>query len=121
MTQENGLLERVTAALEDLKAVDMRVLDVSRLTTVTDTMIVASGTSGRHVSALAEKVIETAKSSGAPPLGTEGKTEGEWVLVDLGDIVVHLMLPRVRDFYNLERLWDLGDLDQSRGSALMSD
>ncbi len=121
MTEEKGLLERVTSALEDLKAVDTRVLDVSELTTVTDTMIIASGTSARHVSALAEKVIETAKHSGNPPLGAEGKTEGEWVLVDLGEIVVHLMLPRVRDFYNLERLWDLGSAGDSRESALMSD
>jgi ribosome-associated protein len=101
-------LEQIVAgALEDLKAVDVHVLDVRHLTTVTDTMIVASGRSDRHVRAIAAAVVEQCKKAGYRPLGVEGERSGEWVLVDLADIVVHVMLPRVREFYNLEKLWDL--------------
>ena len=102
------LLQAITAALEDMKAVNVKVIDVRGLTDVADTLIVASGTSDRHVRSIAERVIEQAKTSGMRPLGTEGEREGEWVLVDLQDIVVHVMLPRVREFYALERLWDAG-------------
>jgi ribosome-associated protein len=102
------LLPAVVAALEDMKAVNTKVLDVRGLTDIADTLIVASGTSDRHVRAIAEHVIEQAKANGFRPLGTEGEREGEWVLVDLQDIVVHVMLPRVREFYGLERLWDAG-------------
>ena len=102
------LLQAITAALEDMKAVNVKVIDVRGLTDVADTLIVASGTSDRHVRSIAERVIEQAKASGMRPLGTEGEREGEWVLVDLQDIVVHVMLPRVREFYALERLWDAG-------------
>jgi ribosome-associated protein len=91
-----------------MKAVNVKVLDVRGLTDIADTLIVASGTSDRHVRSIAEHVIEQAKSNGLRPLGTEGEREGEWVLVDLQDIVVHVMLPRVREFYGLERLWDAG-------------
>jgi ribosome-associated protein len=91
-----------------MKAVNIRVLDVRGLTDIADTLIVASGTSDRHVRSIAEHVVEQAKASGLRPLGTEGEGEGEWVLVDLQDIVVHVMLPRVREFYGLERLWDAG-------------
>lgn len=102
------LLEAVTAALEDMKAVNVKVIDVRGLTDVADTLIIASGTSDRHVRSIADRVIEQAKAHGVRPLGTEGAREGDWVLVDLQDIVVHVMLPRVREFYALERLWDAG-------------
>lgn len=91
--------------LVDMKARDISVLDVRGKTSITDYMIVASGTSDRHVKAIAETLSYRAKESGEPALGCEGVNEGEWALVDLNGIVVHIMLPRVRDFYNLERLW----------------
>ena len=102
------LLQAVTSALEDMKAVNIKVLDVRGLTDIADTLIVASGTSDRHVRSIAEHVVDQAKRNGFRPLGAEGEREGEWVLVDLQDIVVHVMLPRVREFYGLERLWDAG-------------
>ncbi len=101
-------LEQVVAgALDDLKAVDIHVLDVRHLTTVTDTMVVASGRSDRHVRAIAGAIVEQCKKAGFRPIGVEGERSGEWVLVDLADLVVHVMLPRVREFYNLEKLWDM--------------
>jgi ribosome-associated protein len=110
------LLQAVTAALEDMKAVNIKALDVRGLTDIADTLIVASGTSDRHVRSIADHVIEQAKRNGFRPLGTEGEREGEWVLVDLQDIVVHVMLPRVREFYGLERLWDAGSTQDAAGS-----
>jgi ribosome-associated protein len=98
----------VTAALDDMKAANVRVLDVRGLTDIVDTMVIASGNSDRHVRSIAERVLEKAKAAGFRPLGTEGARDGEWVLVDLQDILVHVMLPRVREFYGLERLWDSG-------------
>jgi ribosome-associated protein len=100
------LQSAVTTALDDMKAVNVRVLDVRGLTDFADTMVIASGNSDRHVRSIAERVVEKAKAAGFRPLGTEGARDGEWVLVDLQDIVVHVMLPRVREFYGLERLWD---------------
>jgi len=102
------LHQAVTSALEDMKAVNVRVLDVRGLTDIADTMIIACGNSDRHVRSIAERVVEKAKALGTRPLGTEGERDGEWVLVDLQDIVVHVMLPRVREFYALERLWERG-------------
>jgi ribosome-associated protein len=101
-----ALEKLVLAALEDMKAVNVRLLDVRALTDVADTMIVASGTSDRHVRAIADNVIEKAKTAGRRPMGTEGQGDGEWVLVDLQDVLVHVMLPRVREFYALEQLWE---------------
>ena len=100
------LQDVVTAALDDMKAVNIRVLDVRGLTDIADTMVIASGNSDRHVRSIAERVAEKAKQAGFRSLGMEGERDGEWVLVDLQDVVVHVMLPRIREFYGLERLWD---------------
>jgi ribosome silencing factor RsfS/YbeB/iojap len=99
----------VLAALDDLKARDVREVDVRGKSSVTDLLVVASGTSSRHVKSIADEVVRKAKQAGLPPIGVEGQREAEWVLVDLGDIVVHVMLPRTREFYGLERLWTVGD------------
>jgi ribosome-associated protein len=111
------LLDTVTSALEDMKAVNVKVLDVRGLTDIADVLIVASGTSDRHVRSIAEHVVVQAKRNGFRPLGAEGEREGEWVLVDLQDVVVHVMLPRVREFYGLERLWDQGTAHEGAGTA----
>lgn len=105
--QIEQLKQLVLGVLDDMKARDILAMDVRDKTAVTDFMIVASGTSERHVKALANTVVFRAKDAGAPPLGTEGVREGEWALVDLNGLVVHIMLPKVRDFYNLERLWSV--------------
>jgi ribosome silencing factor RsfS/YbeB/iojap len=99
----------VLAALDDLKARDIREVDVRDKSSVTDLLVVASGTSSRHVKSIADEVVRQAKQAGLPPIGVEGQREAEWVLVDLGDVVVHVMLPRTREFYGLERLWTVGD------------
>jgi len=101
------LSELVVDALDDIKGQDIVKLDVRDMTTVTDYMVVASGTSNRHVQALAENVAEKAKAAGHKPIGVEGESGGEWVLLDLQDTLVHVMLPKVREFYNLEKLWSL--------------
>jgi ribosome-associated protein len=101
------LCDLVIEALEELKAIDIVRLDVRDLTTVTDYMIVASGTSNRHVKALVDAVAEKAREAGHRPAGMEGEEGSEWVLLDLQDTLVHVMLPRVREFYNLEKLWSL--------------
>jgi ribosome-associated protein len=101
------LSDLVVAALEDVKAQDIVRLDVKGLTSVTDYMIVASGTSSRHVKALADAVADKSREAGHRPAGIEGEAGGEWVLLDLHDTLVHVMLPRVREFYNLEKLWSL--------------
>jgi len=98
----------VVDALDDIKAQDIIKLDVRDMTTVTDYMIVASGTSNRHVKALVDNVAEKARKAGHKPIGVEGEEGGEWVLLDLQDTLVHVMLPKVREFYNLEKLWSLG-------------
>ena len=100
------LEKQALTALTDMKAVNVRVLDVRGLTDVADTMIVASGNSDRHVRAIADNVISGAKGAGYRPKGVEGARDGEWVLVDLQDVLVHVMLPRVREFYALEQLWE---------------
>ena len=110
--QTEKLLKIVLNSLEELKAVDIRVLDVRGKTAITDIMVIVSGTSDLHVKAIAGKVIYHAKEAGRQPLGVEGEREGEWVLVDLTDVVVHVMLPQVRDFYQLEKLWDVGAVSQ---------
>lgn len=99
------LKELVLEALEDLKALNPVILDVTELTDVMDYLVIASGTSNRHVKSLASNVSMEAKKRGMMPLGIEGEGAGEWVLVDFGDVVVHVMLPATRDLYDLERLW----------------
>ena len=98
----------VIEVLDDTKATDIIRLDVRDMTSVTDYMIVASGTSNRHVKALANNVADKAREAGHRPIGIEGEEGGEWVLLDLQDALVHVMLPKVREFYNLEKLWSLG-------------
>ena len=105
----DDLLKTVRAALEELKARDGVEIDVRGKSSVTDFMVSASGTSTRHVKSIANEVVVFAKKLDIMPLGVEGEREAEWVLVDLGDVVVHVMLPRVREFYALERLWTVGD------------
>ena len=108
------LAELVTAALDDLKAQNVAVLDVRELTQVTDTVVIASGTSDRHVKSLAGRVLARAREAGFRALGVEGERDGEWVLVDLQDVIVHVMLPRVREFYGLEKLWDIsGEVERA--------
>jgi ribosome-associated protein len=103
--QLEQLKDLVVETLNDMKARDISVMDVRGKTAVTDYMVIASGTSDRHVKAVAETVAYRAKEAGEPPIGTEGVADGEWALVDLNGVVLHVMLPKVRDFYNLERLW----------------
>ena len=103
------LKDQVLAALDDLKAQDVQVLDVRDTASFTDAMIIASGTSDRHIKALADRVLEAAKAIGVAPLGIEGETSREWILVDLGDVIVHLMHPQTRAFYNLEKLWAVSE------------
>ncbi len=102
-----ALLSLAQAALEDLKALEPVVLDVRELSSVMDWLVVASGTSSRHVKSLANNVLMKAKEQGVRPLGVEGERGGEWVLVDFGDVVVHVMQPAARNFYDLERLWSV--------------
>lgn len=97
----------VEGALDEMKAVNVKVMNVQRLTDIADTMIIASGNSDRHVKSIADRVVEHAKKAGFRPMGVEGEREGEWVLVDLQDVIVHIMLPRIREFYRLENLWDV--------------
>lgn len=112
----NQLRDLVTEALEDLKAIDIQEVDVSGQNPLTDRFVVATGSSTRHVKSMAEKLVLKAKAAGFPPLGVEGEREGEWVLVDLNDVIVHLMLPQTRAFYNLEKLWEASSQQRSGAS-----
>ena len=103
------LLESVRTAVVELKAKDVVEIDVRGKSSVADYLVIASGTSTRHVKSIADEVVKFAKKLDVMPLGVEGEREAEWVLVDLGDVIVHVMLPRVREFYALERLWTVGD------------
>lgn len=105
--KQQPVVNVVENALDEMKAVNVRVLAVNKLTDITDTMIIASGNSDRHVRSIADRVVEHAKKAGFRPMGVEGERDGEWVLVDLQDVIVHIMLPKVREFYRLESLWDV--------------
>jgi len=109
-----ALTKLVIAALEDLKGVDIKVLDVRDLTVITDTMVICTGTSNRHVKSLAQNVLDEAKSKGIRPIGVEGLAEGEWVLVNLNGVLVHVMQLQTRAFYQLEKLWDMGQISDTR-------
>lgn len=110
-----ALAELAVNALDDLKGVDITTIDVRDKTSITDTLVIASGTSERHVRSLADRVLDNARAAGVRPLGVEGEQGGEWLLIDLGDVVVHVMLPEKRDFYNLEKLWSLDTREAAAG------
>jgi ribosome-associated protein len=108
VSKANASLKSVVAeALADMKALEIKVLDVRGLTDIADFMVIASGTSDRHVRAVAQRVVEKTKEAGFRPHGVEGQQDSDWVLIDLNEMIVHVMLPRVREFYGLEKLWDM--------------
>jgi ribosome-associated protein len=107
--RRSALEELVVAALDEMKAVNVKVIDVRGVTDFADAMVVASGNSDRHVRAIAQHVIDKAREQRRRPMGVEGSRDGEWVLVDLQDVIVHVMLPRVREFYGIEQLWEVGN------------
>ena len=115
--KDDPLIQLALAALEDLKAKDVTVLDVRGLTSITDTMIICTGTSNRHVKSIAQAVSEKCNEAGHRPLGMEGLDESEWVLVDLGDAVVHVMQVQARAFYQLEKLWDMNEAKATAGAG----
>jgi ribosome-associated protein len=104
---KRSLKSVVLDALDDMKALEVKVLDVRGLTDIADYMVIASGTSDRHVRSVAKRVVEKTKEAGFRPHGIEGQQDGDWVLIDLHEYIVHVMLPRVREFYGLEKLWDM--------------
>jgi ribosome-associated protein len=97
----------ILEALDDMKALEVKFLDVRGLTDIADFMVIASGTSDRHVRSVAQRVVEKAKAAGFRPHGIEGQQDGDWVLIDMNEMIIHVMLPRVREFYGLEKLWDM--------------
>jgi ribosome-associated protein len=115
--QFNEIKQLVITTIEDMKGENIVELDVKGKTSVTDLMILVTGTSSRHVKSIAENVFSEVKKAGMQPLGMEGEIDGEWVLVDLGDIVVHVMQPQVREFYDLEKLWSFDAKDKQARSA----
>ena len=115
--QNEQLVKVAVAALEDMKGQDITIIDVRGKTSVTDFMVIASGSSSRQVKSLVENVLEKVKEQGVRPIGSEGLDSGEWALLDLGDIVVHVMLPTARQFYDLERLWQGAEQSRAQHSA----
>ena len=107
------LRELVITALEDFKAIDIQTIDVSEQNPLTELFVIATGNSSRHVKSMAENLVVRAKAAGSPPLGVEGQRQADWVLVDLNDVIVHLMLPQARAFYNLEKLWQASSEQRS--------
>jgi len=112
------LRDLVIRALEDFKAIDIQQIDVSGRNPLTDMFVIASGNSRRHVKSMAENLVARAKAAGCPPLGVEGEKQAEWVLVDLNDVIVHLMIPQTRAFYNLEKLWEASSEHRSHVGRL---
>lgn len=104
----------VVEALEEVKAQNITTIDVTKQSDIMDTLVIASGTSSRHVKSLADNVVQEAKEQGYRPIGVEGLEQAEWVLVDFGDTVVHVMLPATRDFYDLEKLWSTCSEDRKQ-------
>jgi ribosome-associated protein len=107
------LRDLVINALEDFKAIDVQQIDVRNRNPLTDLFVIASGSSTRHIKSMADNLVQKAKAAGCQPLGVEGQGQAEWVLVDLNDIIVHLMLPKTRAFYNLEKLWEASQAQRS--------
>jgi len=105
----NSIAQLITDTMKDLKAEDVQTFDVRTLTTMTDFMIIASGRSNRQVKAIADKVIETTKTRRIRPLGVEGQNQAEWILIDFGDVIAHIMHPTTREYYQLEKLWSVTD------------
>lgn len=112
-----ALRELVERELDEIKAREVAVLDVRKLTSMADYLLICCGTSSRHCKSIAQHVIEQAKVAGWTPLGVEGEREGDWILVDLGDVIVHVMLREARDYYQLEKLWD-PDWGQQKPAAM---
>ncbi|BBB28459.1 ribosome silencing factor [Neptunomonas japonica] len=114
--QTEQLIGLVRNALEDVKGRDIEVIDVRGKSSITDFMMIATGTSKRHVVSLAQSVSDKVKEAGVEPMGSEGQTDGDWVLVDLGELVVHVMMPDARSYYDLERLWQFDPLKDEESS-----
>ena len=117
---DSNITDLVVDALDDLKAVDTKIVDVRGLSSVMDFLVIASGNSSRHIKSLADNVVVKAKAAGCPPIGVEGENAADWVLVDLGDVVVHVMQPAARSFYDLERLWS-GEPEVSAQQDVVAD
>ncbi len=113
--QTEELVKLVETELDEAKGLEIKVIDVRGKTSITDYMIIATGTSGRHVKSLSSRIIELSKANGVQPIGVEGDNVCDWVLVDLGDLIVHLMLAQTREFYQLEKLWE-GDYQTASDS-----
>jgi len=111
----NELNQMILESLDDLKAQDVVTLDVRELTDVTDTLIIATGTSNRHVKSLAQNAVDDAKNKGQRAIGIEGQDAGEWVLADFGDTILHVMLPSARSNYDLEKLWTITPAGREEG------
>ena len=111
--QDQRLIAIVESALEDMKAREVVTIDVRGRSSVTDYMVVASGTSKRHVASVAQEVLDQLKAEGVQPIGVEGQNVGDWVLVDVRSVIVHVMMPDARDFYDIERLWSVAS--ENRG------
>jgi ribosome-associated protein len=117
---DSNITDLVVDALDDLKAVDTKIVDVRGLSSVMDFLVIASGNSSRHIKSLADNVVVKAKAAGCPPIGVEGENAADWVLVDLGDVVVNVMQPAARSFYDLERLWS-GETEVSTQQDVVAD